>query len=242
MIYLILGLSAVATSIISAIIGMGGGILLLTLMTFVLPYQVIIPIHGIVQMVSNGSRSFFLRSHVNKQFLFYFALGVPIGSIIAFNILNLALNENYYYLLLSILIFYVIFKPKKLPSFKLNRLGWFSLGIVSSTLSPLLGATGPMLALFYVRDDLPKEEIIATKAVQQMLLHLVKIPLFLSLSFNYIDNMDKILFMVAAVLIGTSLGVKLLKRIDEKIFKFIFKSVLLISALRLLYKFILEVI
>ncbi len=238
MFYIILGFSALITAIISGVIGMGGGILLLTLMTFVLPYQIIIPIHGIAQLVSNSSRTFFLRQNINKSFFFSFLAGIPIGTYLAYNILSLALNEKYYFLMLTILICYVLFKPKKLPTIKLTPLGWFILGIVASTLSPLLGATGPMLAIFYVRDDLPKEEIIATKAAQQILLHLVKIPLFISLGFQYFAHIPTIAVMTASAVLGTYLGVNILKRIDEQFFKIIFRSVLFLTALRLLYKFV----
>ena len=235
---LYLGLAALITATISALIGMGGGVLLLALMTLALPYQVLIPIHGVIQFVSNFSRSYLLRVHVNKTFLFAFLLGTPIGTLIAFFLLSSVKDSSVYYLLLAILILYSVFKPKKLPAIVLTKNGWFVLGILASLLSPLLGATGPLLAVFYVRDDLAKEEIIATKAAQQMFLHLLKIPLFLNLDFNYGEYLDLLTIMIVGVLVGTFGGVKALKRLDQNLFRKIFKTVLFISAMRLLYKFI----
>lgn len=234
---LYLALAALITSTISALIGMGGGVLLLALMTLVLPYQVIIPIHGIIQFVSNFSRAMFLRNSINRDFLWMFLLGTPIGSVLAYYILSSIKDSSVYYLLLALLILYSVFKPKRLPAIVLTKTGWFFLGVLASLLSPLLGATGPLLAVFYVRDDLSKEEIISTKAAQQMFLHLLKIPLFMSLNFDYFQYSQIILIMIIAVLIGTFGGVKILNRLNEKMFRMIFKSVLFISALRLLYKF-----
>ena len=235
---LTLAISAILTSTISALIGMGGGVLLLALMTLVLPYQLLIPIHGIAQLISNGTRSLLLKHHVRKDFFLAFLLGTPIGSVCAYYLLNTINDSSTYYLLLALLILYSIFKPKRLPSIVLSLKGWCVLGILASIVAPILGATGPFIAVFYVRDDLTKEQIIATKAAQQMLLHLLKIPLFLSLDFNYFQHLDLILVMVAGVVLGTFSGVKILDKMNEKVFRIIFKTVLFISAMRLIYKFV----
>ena len=78
--FISLPLFAVITSIISAIIGMGGGILLLAIMTFFLPIQIAIPIHGIVQLISNSSRVYLLRKHIKWNYFKYFVIGLPIGA------------------------------------------------------------------------------------------------------------------------------------------------------------------
>jgi hypothetical protein len=40
------------------------------------------------------------------------------------------------------------------------------------------GAVGPLIARFFLRSDISKEELVATKAACQWAGHLVKIPLF----------------------------------------------------------------
>ena len=235
---IILSLCAIFTSIISAIAGMGGGVLLLSMMTFFLPYHLIIPIHGIVQLTSNLSRAYYLRKNVRWDFFNYFLIGTPIGFSISYFILKNFKSPNFFYLILASFILYVVFKPKKLPELKLKGFQWTILGIISAVQSSLLGATGPLLAVFFVRDDLKKEEIISTKAMQQLVTHALKIPLFLSLDFSYSDYSILIISMSACALIGTLGGVKILSKFDEKLFKKIFKSVLFISAIRLIYKFL----
>jgi len=211
--------------------------MLLSLMTFVLPYHLIIPIHGIVQLTSNSSRVWLLRKNVKWDYFFYFFLGTPIGFLIAFNILKNITKPDFYYLILAFFILYVVFKPKRMPQMKLKGFQWTVLGIFSAVQGSVIGATGPLIAPFYIRDDLTKEQIISTKAAQQVITHALKIPLFLSLSFSYTENISTIIGMSSAALLGTYLGVKLLSKFDENIFKKVFKSVLFISALRLIMKF-----
>lgn len=79
----LLSISAFFTGIISAITGMGGGILLLTIMTFFYPISAIIPIHGAVQFASNFSRTYFLRKHVILKFFIPYVFGAPLGAAIA---------------------------------------------------------------------------------------------------------------------------------------------------------------
>ena len=57
----ILFIVAMLTSILSGVIGMGGGILLFSCMTLFLTLDVIVPVHGVVQLSSNSSRVWMLR-------------------------------------------------------------------------------------------------------------------------------------------------------------------------------------
>lgn len=236
----ILFITGIFTSVISAIAGMGGGVLLLSAMTLILPFHLIIPIHGVAQLVSNFTRSWYLRSNIRTDFLVPFIFGVPFGLFISFHLLKSITKPSYLYLVLALFILYVVFKPKKLPEIRLKKIGWFILGIGSGIQGSLLGATGPLIAPFYSRSDLRKEEIVSTKAAQQIVTHFSKIPLFLSLDFDYISQFPLILSLVIAAVIGTSVGVGFLKSIPESTFKNIFKFILLIAAIRLIYKAILD--
>lgn len=53
------------TSAFTAIIGVGGGIALISVMPGLLPAAAIIPVHGAVQLASNASRVFFGFRHMN---------------------------------------------------------------------------------------------------------------------------------------------------------------------------------
>jgi len=61
--------AALATSVLSAVVGMAGGIVLLSVMLLFLDPLVAIPLHGAIQLVSNSSRSLIQREHVRWSFI-----------------------------------------------------------------------------------------------------------------------------------------------------------------------------
>ena len=76
----VLGVAALLTSILSAIVGMAGGITLLSVMLLFLEPLAAIPLHGVVQLVSNSSRALIQRKHVERGILARYAiLLLPMG-------------------------------------------------------------------------------------------------------------------------------------------------------------------
>ena len=82
----VLIIAAFITSCISAVLGMGGGIILLGIMAIIIPEgYMVIALHGIIQLVSNSTRTYVFRQHLKKNILKEFGVGAIIGlSISAF--------------------------------------------------------------------------------------------------------------------------------------------------------------
>lgn len=236
----ILAISTLCTAIISAIIGMGGGVLLLSVMTFFMPMSVIIPVHGLVQLISNLSRLVILRKDIIYSYTYYFLIGLPIGVILAVYILKNYLNDYHALSVVLLLIIYSLFKPKKMPHFHLQRWGWTLLGLATGILAIIAGAVGPMIAPFFIRDDLKKEEIIATKASFQMFAHFMKIPAFFYMSFNYEDYSHLIVIMGIMAVVGTKIGTNILGKVDNDLFKKLYKLVIGLSGIRIFFKIFFE--
>lgn len=230
---LVLLVAAVLSATISGLVGMAGGVTLMASMVLVLPFPLIVPLHGVAQLVSNFSRTWILRSFVKRVAFLPFALGSPLGAFLAYSLLARIKIEEWGLIFIIGLLLYVALKPKKAPEIKLNRLGFLVLGVIAALLGPLLGATGPFLASFFVRDDYTKEQLVATKAACQIMIHLYKIPIFLALDFDYSQHSDKIVCLVVGVIIGTRLGTWMLTRIDPRRFGVLLKTVLVIIAIKL---------
>ncbi len=65
---IILITSAFVTSSISAVLGMGGGIILLGVMAIIIPNgYMVIALHGIIQLISNTTRTFVFRKYLIKD-------------------------------------------------------------------------------------------------------------------------------------------------------------------------------
>ena len=61
---LILLISSLFTSALTAAFGLGGGIIMLALLVNFLPVAVVIPVHGVIQAGSNCSRALLLRKYI----------------------------------------------------------------------------------------------------------------------------------------------------------------------------------
>jgi uncharacterized protein len=231
----LLCLVAVFSSIVSGVIGLAGGTILISFMTFFLPVQSIVPIHGCIQLASNSSRAYFLRENVNKKIIINFVPGLFVGSIASRYILKFISSPDTFYYFLVVIIFLAVFRPKKLR-FKTPTPLFSLVGFITGSISPLTGAVGPFLAPFMLGANLEKKELVATKAVLQTFTHSFKIIVFISLGFDFISNLLIILAASACTIIGSKIGTTALGKLSDKRFNILFKVFLLGAAARLIWK------
>ncbi|KPK53434.1 MAG: hypothetical protein AMJ63_06365 [Myxococcales bacterium SG8_38_1] len=231
---IVLLIACFATATVSAILGMAGGVTLLGVMTALLPAPVVVPLHGIVQLASNWTRTWAFRKHVRWPIFFAFMVPAVLGVAIAASIwadLRLTWFRAW---IGAFILFFLVWRRYK-PKLR-NPPVWSyaALGLAAGLLAIFVGATGPFLAPFFLRDDFDNEEVIATKAVCQTWLHLLKIPAFLALSFDYSPYAMVLAALVAAVIGGTYFGKHLLSMISKERFVFWFQFVLALLAVYLI--------
>ncbi len=244
---LILALAALATSIISGIIGMGGGLLLLATMLSFLPHAETIPAHGAVQLVSNGTRLLVFLRHVDVKTIVRFAAGALPGSIIGGLLLvwlrkdNLETTEPYFKIAIGLYVLITTFRPiGKRPASDASsaapRISTFTLlGGLAGVLGLTIGAIGPLIAPAFLHAGFVKERMIATKAVCQMTIHILKVPIFLASGLvDYAKLGQLIVVMSLMVIPGTLIGKKILTRVDERAFVTLFKLAMLLAGLKVL--------
>ncbi len=231
---IVLLVACFVTATVSAILGMAGGVTLLGVMTALLPAPVVVPLHGVVQLASNWTRTWAFRRHVRWSIFFTFMAPAVLGVAIAASVwANLELTWFRAWIGAFILLFLVWRKYK--PKLRNPPIWAYAvLGLAAGLLAIFVGATGPFLAPFFLRDDFENEEVIATKAVCQTWLHLLKIPAFLALSFDYGPYAAVLAALVAAVIGGTYFGKHLLSKISKERFVFWFQLVLAILAVYLI--------
>ena len=232
----LLVLAALITATISGVLGMGGGIALLAVFTFLLPAAQVVPLHGVVQLASNFTRTLAFIKHARKEIVFIFTPAAVVGGLIAASIYT---GDKLTWLKLAIgtliLLFLFVRRFKKpVESFPLAI--YPLVGLVAGVASIFVGATGPLLAPFFLRNDLKKEEIVATKAACQIVIHLMKLPIFFSLGFDYAPHIPLLVALIAAVVIGTFLGKRLLEKVSQARFVQMFELLLLLIALQLVYR------
>tara|TARA_Y100001970_G_scaffold293689_1_gene442387 strand:+ start:3334 stop:4083 length:750 start_codon:yes stop_codon:yes gene_type:complete len=246
---LLLIISAFITSSISAVLGMGGGIILLGIMAIMIPngYKVI-ALHGIIQLISNTTRTFVFRKYLNKNLIKEFFIGALIGAGLSCMIIILLIkyfqvnsaSEIKVDFLKPIIGFFIIWYLFIKSSNKIEKKSesFIKVGGISGLASIFVGATGPLIAPFFLNENLTKEEIIGNKAACQMVSHITKIPIFIYFfNMSYIKESAILLPLIIAVFVGTNVGKKILDLIPEIIFKKLFKITLFIIAIKLIFSY-----
>lgn len=225
-------------SVISSVTGMAGGVLMFAAMGAFIPMRPLIAIHGVVQIFNNFFRSLFLRQNICWKMCGPFTIGAIIGTTLTTLFLVNYVNEFIPLVILASLIFYTLFKPKHMPDLKIANKHFIWVGVVTGSMGIIAGAIDPLLGAFFIRDDLSKEQVVATKSFMQLITHTLKIPAFIFLGFAFIDHLEIIALFTLVAVIGTKVGIILLGKINTFIFFTAMKIALLLAGLRVTYQII----
>lgn len=229
----LLTLIAFATSTLTAITGIGGGMMLIAIMPGFIPAAAIVPVHGIVQLFSNSSRALFGLRFLRWEFLLAFISGSVIGGLVAAGITR-EINLEYTPLIIAAYILFTVWGPK-LEFKKPLKDEFVLIGAVQTGLSMIVGATGPMGQAALLRKGLQRDALVVTAASMMTFTHLTKVVLFALLGFTFISYWQIIIGMSAAVILGALLGTHIRYKIPENLFRRILKWALTVLALRMVY-------
>lgn len=221
------------TSALTAAAGIGGGLVLLSVMASFLPPVIVIPIHGVVQLGSNAGRAALLRQHIDRGILLPFALGSVLGIVLGAK-LFVALPTPVLEIILGLFILACVWLPKLKASRIANR-GFLLVGAVGSFVTMFVGATGPFVASFITPERLERHAVVATHATCMTVQHTLKVAAFGFLGFAFLPWVPLLAAMIAAGFLGTMLGKRLLDRLPHHVFARAFKIILTVLAARLLY-------
>jgi len=229
--------ASIATGALSAVVGMAGGITLLALMLLFMDPFVAIPVHGVVQLVSNLSRTVAQRQHVRWGLLACF--GAPLLPMAFAGIaLTRLLPRPAAEIAIGAFVLAATWRPGWLRFGGAGRAGGASrrmlaAGSVVGFFSTSIGATGPIAAPFFLRLGLDRRALIGTQAASQTLQHLAKILVFGAVGFAFRDFALPLAALSATAIAGTWLGTLLLERVSEADFRALYMAVLTVVALRL---------
>ena len=235
-----LGLIVLAgfTSFVTAFMGIGGGAILLAGMSLLVPTAAIIPLHGLVQLGSNGNRALMTWRWINWQTLAWFAPGVVLGAWLASRLL-IELPLNVLQASIALFILYLCWGPA-VPARALARVGTFIAAILTTLLSHLVGATGPLVGAFVKQQQTNRQATVATFAAAMTLQHAPKAMVFGMAGFAFKQWIVLVLAMIAAGALGTKLGLGRLQKISDQRFNGLFNLLLTLIAARLLWQALLR--
>ncbi len=229
---LLLVAASFLTSGISAAVGLGGGVTMIAVMVTVLPASVVVPLHGVIQIGSNAGRAAVQLKHVSRPLLLWFTLGAVIGAVLGGSI-AVRLPESALRIGIAVIILWMVWgKP---PAFAdLPRRTMALTGFVSTALSMFFGATGPIVGAVLATQNLSRHQFVATQAATALLMHILKIIVFGLLGFAFGPWLFLLFIMIVSGFLGTLAGSHLLGKMNEQIFRKIFRIVMTVLALNIL--------
>jgi uncharacterized membrane protein YfcA len=215
---LVLSLVA-ATSFVSGIFGVAGGLILMGGLVWLLPVSQAMIVHGVAQFVSNASRVFFWRRHLALDVLLKFSL-TSLACLALFSLVRYVPSKTLVLFLLGVSTVILFFVPDRwAPSMTQPGVAYLT-GIMGTALMLMAGVSGPFLDQFFVRSGLDRRVTIATKAAMQCVSHLVKIAYFGALAGHGLDPEWWGLAVLAplAAFAGSSAAAPVLHRMTDKQF------------------------
>ena len=175
--FIAISVTVLATSFISGILGMAGGMILMGVLLALLPLPAAMMLHGITQMSANGWRAWLWREHVNWRVFRGYAWGALLA-VAAFVMLRFLVSKPVAYILLGVTPFISFILPRRLALNVDHRGHPLFCGVVCTGLQLLAGVSGPLLDVFFVQSAMDRRGVVATKAMSQTLGHLLKISYF----------------------------------------------------------------
>jgi uncharacterized membrane protein YfcA len=233
----VLLLVVLITSTVSGVFGMAGGLMLMGALTLAMPVSAAMVTHGAVQFVSNGWRAFLHRAHIRWPIIAVYAAGsLTAGALLA--LISYDPTKAWVYLMLG-LVPGLAWIPKQIFRLDAARPAHaLACGFSVTGLNVLAGVSGPLLDVFFVRTDLSRHQIVATKAATQALAHTAKIifygaPLIGHLSTSGMPPPWFFALAAPLAMLGAYLGGLVLNRLSDK--NFLKWTRLIVTALGALY-------
>ncbi len=204
---LLLFIISCLTSLLAALAGFGGGMLLIALLPLFLPAAAVVPIHGLTQLASNSSRALFSPQDVLWPLIPGFLLGSLLGVLTAGWLWTL-LPVQYLPVFIGLYILLSLWHPgfKSVLS-RYENFVW--IGFLQSGLSLFVGATGPIATSLLLKRSSDQNKVIVTAALMMSITHLLKVLLFGLIGFAYLDYLWPLVALICGAVAGSYLGAKI---------------------------------
>ncbi len=236
MFVVVVGIVALLTSILSAVAGLGGGVILLVVIAQFVAPTIAIPIQGAIQLASNSSRAWFLRDDVEWRPVAWSSILLLPASLVGVAVATF-LPDDVVRVALAAFVLVLAWRPSLLNwrgGRQLPNQAFLGVGAASGVLNTTVGASAPVPSPFFKAVTATHVGFVATAAVAQVFAHAAKLIAFSAGGWNAADHLGVIAVGVAGVVVGSSVGTKLVGRISEDTLGSIFRVVLTALAIRLI--------
>ncbi len=221
------------TSMLTASAGLGGGVIMLAVMASVMPAPAVIPTHGVIQLGSNAGRAALMRAWINRPVLAWFSAGALVGALLGGSVF-VALPPDVLKLIIGLFVLYSVWGPK-FRRVRIADRAYSAVGAATTFLTMFVGGTGPFVAAFISPDRFGKEPTVATHGACMTVQHGLKVAVFGLFGFAFGPWLVLLAAMIAGGFLGTLAGRAVLLKLPERAFTIVFRTVLTLLALRLVW-------
>ncbi|ODT83422.1 MAG: hypothetical protein ABS76_03410 [Pelagibacterium sp. SCN 64-44] len=207
------------TSTLSGVFGMAGGLVLLAVLLAILPVATAIAVQGAIQIVANGSRAWFSRAFIDWRILGFICIGLG-GAAVLLYILRYTPDLASVCIAIGLLPVLVWLPRRWLALDASKPLHAVLCGLLGGGLNLAVGVSGPTVDIFFIRTQMDRRRIIATKAATQVVSHAAKVAFYGGLATAMAAD-DWLLVLIAApfAVAGTNLGYHILQRMSDAGFR-----------------------
>ncbi len=226
---------AFLTSTLSGFTGLGGGTILIAVF-FAMGLKPVeaVPLFAAVQLVSNTSRTVAYVAHVQWRGSGWFALvAVPATFLLA--PFAAGVDVDLVRLILAGLILVSLLPTRDGAAPFPPRASFIVAGLLNGGLGMFVGATGPFTGRLFLRPEWSRETTIATLAFTQVLGHGLRVLAYGAVGYSAFARPGLLLPLCAAAILGTGAGRLLNRHISGERFTGLFKAVLLLLSVKLVY-------
>lgn len=227
------------TSALTAITGVGGGMILIGLMPFFLPATAIVPVHGATQFASNASRAWFGRASLDFKYFYPFLWGSLLG-IIVFGTLVRFFELSIIPLFIGLYILLIQWS-KTVNRWLRSLENFYLVGFIQMGLGLFVGTPGPLAIALLNKKYEDNHTIVSVGALMMTVVHLAKLPVYATLGFRFADYWQLMLLMISFATLGSLVGTRLRHKISMTALKRLLPWLLTLIALKLvltkLYEF-----
>ena len=230
--------AAFGTAAFTAVAGLGGGIILLAVMLFFLEPLVAIPVHGVVQLVSNSTRTVIQRHHTRWGIVARYALLLLPMGFVGLTVAR-SIAPDHLRLVIGLFVLAATWAPARFWTAgrsETSPMVFVALGGVVGFLNTTVGAAGPLAGPFFRNLGLSRRGVVGTFSACQTVGHVAKILVFLAVGFAFLTYVPLIALLSVGVIVGTWVGSLLLERISDRGFGMLYRVVLTGVALGLVWE------
>ena len=166
-----------ATSLLSGVFGMAGGLILMTILLVALPVQSAMTIHAAIQLVANGWRCWIWRKHIVWRVLPFYGMGIVTGFSLML-LIHYVPDKAMVLILMGAVPLAAMALEGHIKLSIMNRGQTFITATILTFIQMTAGIIGPLLDLLYNNAPLTRQQIISTKAFTQTVMHMVRLTYF----------------------------------------------------------------